>query len=638
MMIFSRFYSIRKSRQILKTSYKAYLRRGNQIPSHQRQVIESQLKALDTAILEGDREKADELARGLEEFSSTYFKKNFWDYALEILTALAVAFLIAIVIRQTWFELYEIPSGSMRPTFEEQDRLTVTKTAFGINIPLMTKHLYFDPSLVQRTSVIIWSGEGIAHLDSNSDFMGLFPYTKRYIKRCMGKPGDTLYFYGGKIYGIDQAGNDLVELRNNPWMEKLDNVPFINFEGRVSYVQDPTNRSSMAIFNLINQPLGRLTIAGGHIQGEILSEEGWIKDNPEIQNKDHSTIKTYSDFFGIRNFAIARLLTKRQAEASNSYDLDKMEEGILYLELRHTPNLVSPILGRSMSFLSSYSTLIPLQEKHLQALMNNMYTARFVIKNGQAGRYIEGGLPSFSSSSPQYPKVPDGTYEFYYGKAYKIGWGGIPTLLANDHPLYKLTPANIQKLFNSGIDITTHLAPKEISGLFFTNRYAYFREGDLYLLGAPIFKKTDPLLISFNEREKNKVNSAIKGQPYVAFRDYGPPLTEDGEIDKEFIKTFGYKVSEGHYLALGDNHAMSQDSRFFGPVPQANLQGAPSIIFWPPSDRWGFPEQKPYPLLTLPRLLVWGFFGGIALIAYLCYRRNLRKSVFKKNSTELFQS
>ena len=46
---------------------------------------------------------------------------------------------------------------------------------------------------------------------------GDFPYTKRYIKRCMGKAGDTLYFYGGKIYGFDEEGNDLVELRDNPW-------------------------------------------------------------------------------------------------------------------------------------------------------------------------------------------------------------------------------------------------------------------------------------------------------------------------------------------------------------------------------------------------------------------------------------
>ncbi len=46
----------------------------------------------------------------------------------------------------------------MRPTFKEQDHLSVTKTSFGLNIPLATEHFYFDPYLVQRLSVAIWSG------------------------------------------------------------------------------------------------------------------------------------------------------------------------------------------------------------------------------------------------------------------------------------------------------------------------------------------------------------------------------------------------------------------------------------------------------------------------------------------------
>ncbi len=72
---------------------------------------------------------------------------------------------------------------------------------------------------------MVW--DGVPHLDANSTFMGIFPYTKRYIKRCMGKPGDTLYFYGGKIYGFDREGRDLVELRDNPWMAHLENIPLL---------------------------------------------------------------------------------------------------------------------------------------------------------------------------------------------------------------------------------------------------------------------------------------------------------------------------------------------------------------------------------------------------------------------------
>lgn len=633
MFTFNRTYSLRKSRQILKSSYKLYGKNGSRLSSDDLKLFESKMELLDQALLEKDRKKADEPAKFLEKFTAERFKKSVLGYVTELVIALVFAFFIAVIIRQVWFELYEIPSGSMRPTFKEQDRLTVTKTAFGINVPLMTKHFLFEPGDVQRTSVVIWSGDNIPYLDSDSVFMGVFPYTKRYIKRLMGKPGDSLYFYGGKIYGFDKDGNDLSELRDAPELKNLDHVPFLRYEGRAAYNQDALRMSNAQVtFNHFNLPVGRINFGGGNIRGEIFNGTDWVKDQPDAQNKPHDAIKTYSDFFGMRNYAMARLLTKKQVEALGSYNLHGMEEGILYLELRHTPSLQypEPFIERFGVFLPGYSTLIPLQERHLKALMDNMYTARFVVKDNKATRYHQEGAITFSPDSPLFPKVPDGTYEFYFGKAFEIKHGGIAYLLPSDHPLYKATPANIQKLYNTGIEISTRVSPASGSPIFFPGRYAYFRDGDLYLLGAPIFKKDDPVLLDFNKRESKKEDGSATSRPYAAFKDYGPPLTSEGKLNKDFIGTFGYKVPENTYLVLGDNHAMSQDSRYVGSIPQANLQGAPSLIFWPPGDRWGVPNQKPYPLFTLPRLIVWSVFGIIAVVAYALYRKNLRRPIFKK--------
>lgn len=627
-----RIYPIRKSHHILKTGYKWFKKKGPQFPPDQLHQFETQLRHLDEAILSGNKEEASQYAHEVEAFCDAHFKKSIPTYFLEMVIAIVIALAIATVIRQTWFELYEIPTGSMRPTFKEQDHLTVTKTPFGINVPLATDHFYFDPHLVQRTSVVIWSGDGVPHLDSDSTFMGIFPYTKRYIKRCLGKPGDTLYFYGGKIYGFDVQGNDLVELRNNPWMTKLENIPFTNFEGRRTYGED--RRSGMipeAIFHHFNQAIGRLRFKNQDIKGEIFNGQAWINDRPEAQREPHDTIQTYSDFWGIRNFAVARLLDKDQLETLTSYRAKDLGDALLYLELRHTPSLSYPAPLLSDRFgvaVKGYSTVIPLQEKHLKALMNNMYTCRFIVKNGRASSYRMGGEKIYTTS-PSFPKVPDGSYEFYYGQAVKVGWGGITSPLPADHPLYSSNPKNIQKLFNVGIDMSTQVEPQGLNQPFFPSRYVYFREGDLYAMGGILIKKDDPILKSFDEREKNKEKVSTPKSPYVAFKDYGPPLDKEGKLDKTFLSTFGYKVPEGHYLMLGDNHAMSQDSRYFGPVPQANLQGAPSLIIWPPGDRWGIPNQKPYPLITTPRLIVWSIAAIIAFIWYLIYRRNLKRSVFK---------
>lgn len=629
----ARVYSLRKSRQILKSSYQWYRKKGKELSEESLNRIESLLQRLDEAILNKNRNEAGVLARQVEEFGETHFKKGIATYLFEVLTAVIIALIVATVIRQVWFELYEIPTGSMRPTFKEQDHLTVSKTGFGINVPLKTEHFYFDPELVQRESIIIWSGDGVPHLNSDSTFMGIFPYTKRYIKRCLGKPGDTLYFYGGKIYGFDREGNDLVELRDNPWMAHLEYLPFTNFEGRRSYVDNPRSKTvPEAVFHHFNQAIGRLRFFHQDIKGEIFNGSKWVEDNPEAQRKPHDTPQTYSDFWGIRNFAMVRILDPTELESLTSYHGKEMEKGLLYLELRHTPSLSypAPFLSERLGVaIKGYTTIIPLQEQHLKALMDHMYTCRFVVKNGRASSYrLEG--EKFYPTSPHFPQVPDGTYEFYYGKGLQVGWGGITSDLPKNHPLYNTEPKHIQKLFNIGIDMTTQVEPHSRNQPFFPNRYAYFRDGDLYVMGGVIMKKEDPLLQNFHEQEKKKEDLATAKTPYVAFKDYGPPLTSEGQLDKNFIKNFGFKIPEKHYLALGDNHAMSQDSRYFGPIPQANLQGAPSLILWPPGERWGLPNQKPYPLLTLPRMIIWGIAALIGLIAWLIHRNRLKKPIFKK--------
>lgn len=134
-------------------------------------------------------------------------------------------------------------------------------------------------------------------------------------------------------------------------------------------------------------------------------------------------------------------------------------------------------------------------------------------------------------------------------------------------------------------------------------------------------KKEDSTLEAFLKKEQEKETNSPSGQPYVAFKDNGPPLLENKSLDKNFISTFGLRIPEKQYLVLGDNHAMSSDSRVFGFVPEANLQGAPSLIIWPPSERLGRPMQKPYPIFNIPRLIIWSIVALIALTWYLIQRR-----------------
>lgn len=618
-------YRLSKSQNILQSTYDYYNSKEATLDSSIKSELERRMLALEAAINSGDRQQADQLARALEEFSKDNCKKNIVDYTKEILTAVLIAFILAVVVRQMWFEPYEIPTGSMRPTFREQDRITVTKTPFGLNIPMTTGHFIFEPKNVERTGAITFTSEGIKNLDEDTPFLGIFPYKKRLIKRTIGRPGDSLYFYGGRIYGVDKDGNAIDELIAAPWMELLEHIPFLKFSGEKSF-----NNKSI-IFSQMNIPIGKIAVDKPRLAGEIFNGKEWIKDSPAAQKSNHQSLSSYSDFFGMRNFAMARLLTKKELKQINAKEANELPDALLYLELQHHPSLSYPAVtaqdGRI--YINPLKSYIPLEQRHLDAIMDHMYTARLVFKNGRATRYSTEN-PYFNADSPKFPGVPDGTYEFYYGVLQEVGFGATTSPAKKENPLYSHDAQNVQKLFNLGIEMHMAYQPQGPHQRDFPTRYAYFRDGDLFLLGGATILKNDPTLIAFNKKELEKQKASSEEKPYAAFQDYGPPVIE-GKYDKEFIRTFGVTIPDRQYLLLGDNHAMSADSRVFGFIPEGNLQGAPSLILWPTGERWGPPAQKAYPLITLPRTIVWLCFALFVAIWYKLQRdKRRRKIVFKK--------
>jgi signal peptidase I len=251
-----------------------------------------------------------------------------------------------------------------------------------------------------------------------------------------------------------------------------------------------------------------------------------------------------------------------------------------------------------------------------------MYTARFVVKNGLAFRYgMDTKIAAGAIFLPHLDYIPDGCYEFYEGKAYEIKWQGIAKELPASHPLYRYDPTQVQLLFNLGIEWDTRFSPHIKNQRLVPARYTYFREGDLYLLGAPIFHKNDPTLLNFLQRENQRKDTSNPQSPYQPFIDSGPPLNKDGTLNIDIIRQNGIYIPPMSYLVLGDNHAMSADSRDFGFVPASNLRGGPEMIFWPPGPRWGSPLQPSYPFVNLPRSIVWLIAASSIGIGYIYWRK-----------------
>lgn len=614
-------YRLSKAKKILLHTYHRFLRKRKTLSKNAQDQLQNAVQSLEKEVLAKNREGASEKAHQLQHLVKVHLPKGPFEQARDFILGLAVALAIAVVVRLSWFELYEIPTGSMRPTFKEQDRLSVSKTSFSVNLPLTTKHLYFNSELLERDNIVIFTVQNMDFRDPDAIYFYVFPGKKQLVKRLIGKPGDTLYFYGGQVYGIDAEGHDISSHINRPELSLIDHIPFFNFENRITTTPSPTQGIfSPVIISHFNEPIARLWVNQlSQVRGELL---------PKITHGD-PTIR-YGQLWGMDNFAMARLLTKEQVRLYTDQDPSSLEEGLLYLELRHHPSLetahlVSDEWNRVRPTVGVSTSIIPLQESHLKKLFSNLYTSRFIVKNGYAWRYgIDPKRYGNASLFPHLPGVPDGTYEFYYGKGSSVHFEGITTQLAPSHPLARFDVPRLQLLFNTGMEFDTRFCPQSKDQTFMPARFAYFRSGDLYVMGLPLLTKEDPLLQTFIEREARRSVSFQGQKIYTPFLDAGPPLKPDGTLDVALIERLGLKIPEKSYFVLGDNHANSGDSREFGFVPEDNLRGGPSFIFWPPGSRFGRPLQPGYPFFNPGRIAVW-IVAGISIGTwYAIHRRRSR--------------
>ncbi|NBO24784.1 MAG: signal peptidase I, partial [Chlamydiae bacterium] len=269
---FSKTYSLRKSKQILNHTFHAYAKKKSTLNPANQDSVEKTLFELQESILKNDQQQAYKHAVTAEQINNIYLKKTSIEKIKDLAITLLLALCAAVVIRQTWFELYEIPTGSMRPTLKEKDRVFVSKTPFGINIPLTTKHILFNPDLVQRNGIFVFTGENMNIRDVDTKYFYIFPGKKQYIKRMMGKPGDILYFYGGKIYGIDSLGNNINDLLQPKELSNIEHIPFIYWEGKVSTkARSGTDFYHSSTIYQMDEPVARLFLNGqNQVVGEML--------------------------------------------------------------------------------------------------------------------------------------------------------------------------------------------------------------------------------------------------------------------------------------------------------------------------------------------------------------------------------
>jgi signal peptidase I len=99
--------------------------------------------------------------------------RHWWHKEIRPLLVLA---LILFSIRSSLADWNDVPTGSMRPTILEGDRVWINKLAYDLKVPFTTRHIA-EWSNPQRGDIVVFYS----------------PHDgKRLVKRVVGLPGDTI--------------------------------------------------------------------------------------------------------------------------------------------------------------------------------------------------------------------------------------------------------------------------------------------------------------------------------------------------------------------------------------------------------------------------------------------------------------
>ena len=118
--------------------------------------------------------------------------RRFW---LEWLKPCLVIVLVTTALRSALADWNDVPTGSMKPTILEGDRVWVNKLAYDLKVPFTTWHLaeWGDP---QRGEVVVFFSP------ANGE---------RMIKRIVGLPGDTVELRNNRLF-LNGRAVDYAEL------------------------------------------------------------------------------------------------------------------------------------------------------------------------------------------------------------------------------------------------------------------------------------------------------------------------------------------------------------------------------------------------------------------------------------------
>jgi signal peptidase I len=206
--------------------------------------------------------------------------KKFW---LEWIKPLLVVALIAGAFRSAIADWYVVPTGSMKPTIMEGDRVFVNKLAYDLRVPFMGAQVshFKDP---QRGDVVVLYS----------------PYDgKRLVKRVIGIPGDTIEMRESRLYVngslADYEPIDRQIMNDFPQESRTDYDFFTEQVGKSTHpVMITPLKSSIRNFYALDVPEGQYFVMGDNRDDSFDSRMFGFVDRDRVVGKATAVVLSFN--------------------------------------------------------------------------------------------------------------------------------------------------------------------------------------------------------------------------------------------------------------------------------------------------------------------------------------------------------
>lgn len=196
--------------------------------------------------------------------------KKYWNENRSLIVFLTLMF----CFRSAIADWNDVPSGSMKPTLIEGDRIGLNKMAYDLRVPFTHISLYkiADPA----------RGD-IAVFDSKAA-------DKRLVKRVIGVPGDTIAMRDNRLY-INEQPIAYSATTNGDWLEHL--------PGATHVVRINPAAQSYANFNAVTVPAGQYLMLGDNRDNSADSRVIGLVPRSEFVGRSGSVVMSfdYENYF-----------------------------------------------------------------------------------------------------------------------------------------------------------------------------------------------------------------------------------------------------------------------------------------------------------------------------------------------------